>query len=231
MAETDVLNDMMADAVDAVVAAEESIEALDAKIAEEQEKQEALEFVMDNCCTDLVDNLLPHKGSVVYTYADFNLTNATDWYVGEYQSINAVQSSPTTFIVPDNVTGSFSTGQVVLFFDGVDHTHSTVNNSSYDSGPPSETTIEMNESVVPGTIIDVAFPTYVYEGIGWDSDEEIQARIDEYNYSYDFVIKPVGLEGTYGTQDMIAKLTDAKGMVESNKNKAADAGNKLARYS
>lgn len=51
--------------------------------------------------------------------------------------------------------------------------------------------------------------------------------IDDYktnwDFAHDYIVKPVGLTGTYGTQDNIAKLTSSIGLLTSNKTKVNDS--------
>jgi len=51
-------------------------------------------------------------------------------------------------------------------------------------------------------------------------DTTIDDLINQWNFAHDYIVTPLGLAtGTYGTQDNIAKLTDAKNMLNTNKAK------------
>lgn len=235
--ESDKLKELIDDSSESAEDIQTSIDNVQSQIDELTEQQEAFEFVMDNCCNDLEDILLLPKGEFIYTFGNFRISNAIDWYVCDTELSNddtdpsndATYVSSTVFECDGDQTSIFSTDQEVVFVDGTSViVYSTVSTSTFNTG---KTTVELNSAVVPNPIHIVALPVYVYNGIGWDNDVDIQDRIDEFDFAYDYITNPLGTGGTYGTQAMIASLTDAKGLLTANKNKIVDSETKLARYS
>lgn len=235
--ESDKLKELIDDSGESAENIQASIDNVQSQIDELTEQQEAFEFVMDNCCNDLEDTLLLSKGDFVYTFGNFRTSNAIDWYVYGNELNNddsdpyndATCVSDIEFICDDDQTSIFPTDQGVAFVDGTSViAYSTVSTSIFDAGM---TTVELNDAVVPNPIHIIALPVYVYNDIGWDADADIIDRINEFNFAYDYITKPLGNAGTYGTQAMINTLTDAKGLLTSNRNKIVDSETKLARYS
>ncbi len=64
---------------------------------------------------------------------------------------------------------------------------------------------------------------YEYEGIGWDDDTSIQTWVIQFDFGYDYLIHPLGIDGTYGINDRITQLQNAKNLLELNKTKVTDS--------
>ena len=71
---------------------------------------------------------------------------------------------------------------------------------------------------------------YVYEGIGWDSDEQIITYIGDYSFGYDWIHHdPALLTGTYGIQPLISALQDTVQILNGNIIKFTAADDVLER--
>lgn len=235
----DTLKDMVDSAASDAADVQTSINSVDDQIADLQEKQAALEYTMSSSCDDLENDLLPDKGDMVHTYGDFGVSNATDWYVADIDldntdttsTNNVTYISSTQFTCDGNQTTKFPSGETILFDEGGTTSHTTITISEYDTTSYiGLTLVTVDDAVIPSGVEKVGVLTYEYNGVGWDSDSEIQSRIDEFDFAYDYKTQPVGLGGTYGTEDMIAKLSGAKGLLTSNRDKLADSETKLARH-
>lgn len=64
---------------------------------------------------------------------------------------------------------------------------------------------------------------YEYEGIGWDSDTQIIDWVDKFDFGYDYLTHPLGITGTYGLNDRITQLNNAKALLGLNKTKITDS--------
>jgi hypothetical protein len=64
---------------------------------------------------------------------------------------------------------------------------------------------------------------YEYEGIGWDSDAQIIDWVDKFDFGYDYLVHPLGITGTYGINDKITQLQNAKNLLTQNKTKVVDS--------
>ncbi len=62
-------------------------------------------------------------------------------------------------------------------------------------------------------------PIYEFEGIGWDDDTSIQTWIIQFDFSYDYLVHSLGITGTYGINDRINQLENAKDLLTLNKSK------------
>jgi hypothetical protein len=64
---------------------------------------------------------------------------------------------------------------------------------------------------------------YEFEGIGWDSDTQIIDWVDKFDFGYDYLVHPLGIDGTYGIDDKITQLQNAKNLLTLNKSKVEDS--------
>lgn len=237
--ESDKLKEMVDNADSDAADIQSSIDGVSDQIAEEQAKQDALEFAMDSCINDTTSGLtyalLPLKDDYVRTYGNYGVSNAEDWVVCDIKLDNddpalddITYVSDNEFTCVDDYSSVFPVGQVVVFDLGGTSVQAEVDDVEFDG--TATTTVTLDDSVLTSGVIIAAIPTYIYGGIGWDGDPDIQARIDEFAFAYDYKIQPLGSGGTYGTQDKIAKLGDAKSLLTNTKNKIADSKTKLAQF-
>ncbi len=244
MAEADKLREMINNADDDADDIQDSIDQVEEQIAEWQEKQDALEHTLDSCCYDsttgLVPVLLPTKGTSVVTYNNFSISNAEDWLVGDIELDNddiakddITVLGGNTFECDNDHSTEFAIGQIIGFhFIAGEESggKSAVQTVDYNVTTSGKTTVILEDSVLDSTSVSAIIPTYVYEGIGWDSDSEIQDRIDEFDFAYDYIMKPMDATGTYGTQANIANLNIAKQLLTANKNKVEDSKTALEKF-
>jgi hypothetical protein len=245
MGEADKLKEMIDNAPQESEDTQASIDQVDEQIAEWQEKQDALEFTMDECCYNvdagIVHGLLPTKADAVATYDDFSNTNAAEWLAGDAELDNndglkddITKLSATQFECDNDHSSEFSVSQTVGFvFNNTNKsgTKSDIQAVDYNITTLLKTTVTLNDGVLTSTPISSIIPSYVYNGIGWDSDADIQARIDEFAYSYNHVTEPMGTAGTYGTEDNIAKLNMAKQLLTANKGVIDGRADSLGTFS
>ena len=124
-----------------------------------------------------------------------------------------------------------------VYFETTDSTayiESIITSVTFDT--TSQSYVEVN---MPGTdkipIPLDALLEYVAEpeGTGWDYDSTTNVLIgfiDEFEFANQYIHTPLGLEGTYGTKDMIESLGSAQTVQQSNKDNAVESEDKLASY-
>lgn len=233
--ESDKLREMINEAPEEVTNLDNTIESLNERITEEQEKQNALEFVMSSSITDL-NTFLPTKGDYVYKFGGYGTTNATDWYVCTIilDNDDVDPNNDITYVADDefecddDLTVTFDVDDIVVFNQGVDgETQSTVKTSVFNLGV---TTVTLNDNVLTANVEKAMIPSYVYEGIGWDSDADIQSRINEFYFAYDYKTQPLGTGGSYGTADNISNMNTGKTIITNNRNKINNSITQLERY-
>jgi hypothetical protein len=119
-----------------------------------------------------------------------------------------------------------------IYFDGVDQTDirisGTVSTVNYVL---TDTHVVMNMGVdeIPSDLTELLDYNLIPNGVGWPTGE-LEDYITEFDFANQFIHLPVGLSGTYGTKDMIAKLQLSKAMQQNNKDNADDTPAGLGRY-
>ncbi len=74
---------------------------------------------------------------------------------------------------------------------------------------------------------------YIYEGIGWDDDENIQGYVDDWSFSHDYLNQPLGNgsnPSTYGINPNIDALEGAKEILTNNSDKIKDSKAVFGKY-
>lgn len=71
---------------------------------------------------------------------------------------------------------------------------------------------------------------YQYAGIGWDSDPEIIAFLDEWDFGNDYLTRPMTSGATYGIRPYKANLNSAKSILQSNADKIEDSKDAFERF-
>ena len=61
-------------------------------------------------------------------------------------------------------------------------------------------------------------------------DATVTEKVNKWEFGHDYICKEIGVDGTYGTKDMMAKLQISKDITESNKAKVVDSRTKFAEY-
>jgi len=62
-------------------------------------------------------------------------------------------------------------------------------------------------------------PIYSYQSVGWDDDTSIQTWVIQFDFGWNYIHQPIGIDGTFGIQSRIDQLENAKGLLTANKNK------------
>lgn len=230
---------MLIDAPEQIDQIDTSIANLDAQILDLQTKQNALEVDVCNKTGENLESYLcgekftPSENYYMYKGPTFDLPldplgTLTDWKVYEKQSV-----SDLLYFTDNSFTCSGD--QTLIFTPSLDFSalinsttfvYSLVSSSSYDL-LLDQTTVNINDSVLNITLESVWLFHYTYL-LGDDS------VIDDFNstwiFGQDYILHPIGVNATYGTQDMIAKLNIAKTMMGGNKAKLEESIIKLAPF-
>ncbi len=125
-----------------------------------------------------------------------------------------------------------------IYFDGADQTDirlsGTITSTTYDTTAHTHCTVNMvGLDEIPADLTELLEYDLAPGGVGWDSDpntNDAQAMIDEFDFANNYIHLPLGLSGTYGTKDKIAKLQLSKSMQQNNKDNADATPDGLARY-
>jgi len=64
---------------------------------------------------------------------------------------------------------------------------------------------------------------YYPDQINWDDSTAILDLIQKFNFGYDYIIHPLGVDGTYGLQPKVDQLNNAKTLLTANKTKIQDS--------
>jgi hypothetical protein len=225
--------EILQEMIDAAPAASEAIETSIAQIQVQidtfQEKQDAMKTGVGNeAASRLESYLIGTKYTPVEDYHQYKgpTYNAietaggtiTDWKIYERQDLTGLNYiSNITFECEGDQTLIFATGVFVAFtLVSPEKTYSKVVSSSYDAGTD-KTEVEIEDGVLTAALSEALILKYTYS-LGDDTTvDEIKTQWD---FAHDYIVTPLGLAtGTYGTQDNIAKLTDAKNMLATNKAK------------
>lgn len=233
-----ILKEMILDAPDQVSQLDSSITQLNTQIASFQEKQNSLVGVCNTAATNLETHLLnkytpPVENYYFYTYGNYNQAlvaggNLTEWKLYlDMMITDATSISTTEFILSGDYTAIFINGKDLSFIVNLgNRVYSTVSISSYDIGND-ETTVEIDDEVLDTMYPEIWELKYSY--IPGD-DIVVDNLKSEWDFANDYITQPIGVSGTYGTQDNIAKLTIALNLQTANKTKYNDSITKLAPY-
>jgi hypothetical protein len=74
---------------------------------------------------------------------------------------------------------------------------------------------------------------YIYDGVGWDNDEQIITLRTDWRFAHDYIHKPLGTgssPATYGINANINALEGAKEILNNNTNKIKDSKGVFAKY-
>ncbi len=71
---------------------------------------------------------------------------------------------------------------------------------------------------------------YEYNGVGWDSDANIIAWMDEWDFGNDYLTRPLTTGAAYGIRPYIANLNTAKGILQENADKVEDSKTVFDRF-
>jgi hypothetical protein len=86
----------------------------------------------------------------------------------------------------------------------------------------------MTVPVFPAVAVKVVL--YAYEGIGWDSDAQIIAWVNDYAFGNDYLTRPLDTGATYGLIPYKDNLNSAISILNNNKDKVEDSVSYLEGY-
>lgn len=232
-----VLSEWLAEMPTTIEQLQNSIDNIDDQLADLTAKQGALNGVLSTITSEMTNTLLPAKAKqepeytpYVYTYGNYGVTNVTQWKVYSIMNISITREDDTSFYCPSGSETYFAFGTPLSIDDGGDISGWTeVTVASYTPSGASAL-ITITGGTLPGSISRVLERSYFYEGVGWDSDPDIVQRITEFAFTYDHLVQPLGLSGTYGINDMIVKLGQGRSILVINKAKYTTAETTYDRF-
>ena len=211
-----------------------SIDNVDVQLADLGAKKTALEGVLTSISTGpsgmsvyLLTKALSGDDGYVYTYGDYGTANVTEFKVYGIIDTEVTYDSPTTFTCDSSASGLFSVGQQLGVDCGVDGIQDTTVLSVSGAGT---LTISVSGDSITSNLVKAMHFDYEYGGINWDSDATVLQFISDFAFVLDFLNKTLGVDGTYGINDMISKLGIARGLLVINKNKYNNGITILGRY-
>jgi len=208
-----------------------SISSIDTIIAQFQEKQDAMkEGIGDVATLNLEEYLktlypvLTHHQFKGSTYNMIELPNGTltDWKIYQLIDLAGIEfKTNKQFICEGDKTNLFKKDIDIGFTLQNSKEYSIIeNDSEYTPGndfPFSNfTTVDIKDEVLDDTLTQI----WIFELTYSPGNTTIDDLVNEWNFAHNYITTPIGTTtGTYGTQDNIAKLTNAKNMLNKNKTK------------
>ena len=211
-----------------------SITAIEAQIADFQTKQDAMkQGVGDVAATRLEDylkTLYPVSGyhqkkGLTYNTIETASGTLTDWKIYKLLALTDITfKTSSQFICRGDKESSFKKDDDIGFtLTGIKEYSTVASDSVYTPVDPLNpfplsdfTTVDISDSVLDSSLSEV----WKFETSYTPGDTTIDELVSQWNFAHDYIVTPLGLvTGTYGTQDNIAKLTDAKNMLNTNKTK------------
>lgn len=231
------LEKMISDAPDELIKIEDSLNNLSAQIADLEEKQSILEVDVCGKTANNLENYLignkfiPESDYFLDKGPTFNLPlisdgNLIDWKVFKIFSVGSITYiSESSFECQGDYTEILTTGLDILLLN-TEKVYSIISSSNYDQD--FDITIVTLED---GILINPIQTLFIFHYSYLDGDDvNIDNFKKSWDYGHDHIIHPIGLTGTYGTQDMILKLNSAKNMLQHNKVKIEDSVIQLAKF-
>jgi len=210
---------------------------LQLQIDDYTEQLSALNSAHDGLATDIETDVEAVKADKFYSYGDFNdgteSANLTDW-IGYDQEAAAglTYVSSELFTLSGDQTSTYTAGVSAIFTNGGAFTTGTaISGSLYNTiAYPNVTLVGSDAAVLTGTLDGVYLEAYTPTGPLWDSDATIQGYMDAFDFILDYIWQDLGTGGTYGVEDTIDKLGDAKAILELDYAKYDAAGPFLEDY-
>ncbi len=211
-----------------------SIAAIDAQIADFQAKQDAMKQGVGDVATtrleDYLKTLYPaanhhQRNGTTYNKIETAGGTLTDWKIYKLLVLtDIIFKTSSQFICRGDKESVFKKDDDIGFTLTDTKEYSIVASDSVytpdDSLNPFPlsdfTTVDISDSVLDSSLSEV----WKFETSYTPGDSTIDELVNQWNFAHDYIVTPLGLAtGTYGTQDNIAKLTDAKNMLNTNKAK------------
>ncbi|HQF36481.1 MAG TPA: hypothetical protein PLL26_02460 [Candidatus Dojkabacteria bacterium] len=215
-----------------------SISQIQTQIDNLQQKQDAMKSGVGDVATSRLESYLigtkfiPVNSYHQYMGTTYNqiLSSAgtlTDWKIYKIMNVPSLTYvSSSSFECSGDQTSVFTEDKDIALKNGSSFAYSTVSSSIYDPGLDT-TTVDIADSVIEASLINIFEFHYQYTP---GNDSTIDELITQWNFAHDYIVKPLGLSGSYGTQDNIAKLNDAKNMLLQNKSKVDNTEDIFSKY-
>jgi hypothetical protein len=225
------LGDWLATLPTQVTQVQKSIDSINTQIADLTVKQNTLITGMNSIIFDL-NNLLTTKaasGDIAYVsgYGGYGTINAYEFVVYGIMNIPVTYDTESSFTVDLSNIGLFYNDQFLGINCGVDGIKNVIVSNVASNG---NATISFTVDTITSNIVKVMHVDYMYNSIGWDNDANVLQRINDFAFLYDFKTLPLGVNGTYGIDDMIVKLGQGRNILIINKNKYSGAISVFDRY-
>lgn len=226
------LKQMVLDAPSQVLGHDKSITSLNTQLSDLTAKLSSLQGVCNKISEDLETYLTTSKypTGTYYFYKGFNFNqstsingNFTDWKLYKLVEISPLYVSSNSFLMLGDQRSIFHQDMDISIVNIV-RSYSTISSALFEDNI---TTITINDSIITESLSSVWLLHTVY----MSGDSIIDTKKIEWDFTHDYIIQPLGMNGTYGILDGIAKLTQAKNLVTSNKNKIEASISVFGKYS
>lgn len=227
----EILQGMIDAAPEQAAKAQQSIDQIQTSIDDFQEKQDAMKSGVGDVAINrfeqylLETKFLPAEDYNFLTGSNYNQIESgsgslTDWKVYKIMTVSGLTYfDASNFTCSGDQTAIFIAEKDLAVKLGSTFVYSTVLESLY-SEETLLTTVTLNDAILTIALSDIFEKHYEYSA---GDDTQIDNYKSQWDFAHDYIIKPLGTDGTYGTQDNIAKLELAKNMLTNNKAKVNDS--------
>jgi len=209
-----------------------SIISINAEIADLSEQWSALVFAQDGIESDLETYVETNKADYFYSYGNFGVSGTgylTEWMGFDQETATGLAYVSTVyFTVTGDQTTTYTAGTSAVVTNSGTFTASTTISASVYNNP--DTLVGLNAGICAASLDGVYLESYANWGPLWDSDATVQGYMDDWVFIDDYITHLLSSTGTYGIQDMIAKLQIARALVQINLDKYEAAGPILEPY-
>jgi len=216
-----------------------STSAANDQLTKLQAEKIAITSVMNTIRTDLSVGIHEKAISISKTeYFDVSYGGITvrDWGIGVLSEISLSgisYISATQFKCIGDKTNIFTTSKPIIISNTTlsssvsGSIRSFVSSSSYDLG---YTYINVSGIGIPSSISHVYSITTSHTSTAGIYSDQIEKWMDDYDFAYDHLNCPVGVNGTYGINARIASLSTGMTIVDANKTKQDNMDNVYRQY-
>ena len=187
---------------------------IDSQIASLEEQQDALNYLLDTAQAEHTARILATSGVIRgVANAAYGISNLTDYVA--YQAGAAISPAARYGDYSMARLGDYEgdIGKKIWIWDedtqAYEYEIYTVTNAVYDDVSITTYTVD---NVLPAN-----FDHGIYLEVLTINDSYLTDRENSFVKAYAHLATPLGTGGTYGIDDMIAKMTTAKGVLQSNK--------------
>lgn len=241
----DTLRDQIDKADDQIAVCDQSIANTDAQIAELQKKQDG---IRNGMCTPIsqqlntyLESLYPAPnylacGGLLYNDSinQYGIGNLTDFYVLQKKiekGATWTQISSTRIRLTGDQRAIFS-GSICGF---ATVSGATLTNKSIGSPYSTSYDASSNYTYVTCTLgIISGAHNWMFYGVVRSYNNPVDPNVEtwktKWEFGHDSICKEVGLGGTYGTKDMMAKLNQGKSVTQTNKTQSINSKTKYEEF-